>query len=205
MASIIYGDGNVLNAMLYGAPHPAVKNYLEQVNYQQQHNLTYEGRAFLDRSLEYIESITDHDALRVARAAMRMSDNLWHGDSVRALRDIGEIQQAPTSMMRWVMAQPYVRSCYHKQLCDGYSGEYIDYYPNQVGEEHVDYQIVMNGLFEDTPDGMVATTYMSDAIDEEQELSLDEQIDIQQITWTEVERLMRKKKEDPVSRYNASL
>ena len=62
----------------------------------------------------------------------------------------------------------------------------------------------MNGLEVDTDEGWTATTYYDELIDEDVELSLEEQVDIQ-MTWSEIQNLVRRKKEDPTSKWNSDL
>ena len=51
------------------------------------------------------------------------------------------------------MAQPDIRSLYHKGHCDGYSDTYVDMEPGLVGEQHYDYRRVMDGVVEETETG----------------------------------------------------
>jgi hypothetical protein len=115
------------------------------------------------------------------------------------------MQNASLTMQRWIMAEPTVRTLFHKQLCDGYSDTYVDMYPGRVGEDHYDYRRVMNGVVVPHEErGGDATTYMEDLIPDDVELDLNDQIDIIS-SWQFIQAKVAERNEDPTSKYNGTL
>lgn len=203
MATIVDGGSATFNYLLYGEPDQAFNSYMQEAQSGMQGILSSGAAAFRDRFTSAVGYVQDSDALRVARAAVRKIAHLWDIDVVSVRQTIGELQQAPVVMIPFIMACPEVRELYHKQGCDGYGELYTDNQPGVVGEEHVDYQRVMDGIFVEQADGThVSTTYLD--LEESLQLPFNNQVDVG-ITWDAVKRHLAAKKEDPTSRYNGTL
>lgn len=206
MARIHDGGSMGFNAAIYGMPHPGTQAFLQQQFENTSVALTDAGKRFMDGARDIYERVSGSQAMRALRASGRKIKSMWQSDTIRALVNIGELQHAPLSMQRYVMAQPDIRHLYHQQRCDGYSGTYVDMHPNDIGENHYDYRRVTNGLFIEQPDGeLVAVTYFEDLYEGDRELLLEEQVDIFELTWSAVRNAVRAGREDPTSKHNAEL
>jgi len=201
---VIYGGTNDFNAFAYGEKAPGTMQYLQ--NQIQNISQTVQGVAkeFFMEAQQIYQDFNSDAAIRNARLAVRKLSGLFQRDEVRYLSDIGQIQNAPLTMQRWIMAEPTVRQLYHDQMCDGYSSSYVDVFPSAIGADHYDYRQVMNGILQDTPPdengetGWKATIWVDDLAEGDKQLSFDEKTDIID-TWAVVRQLMGHGGEDPTS------
>jgi len=211
MAQIIEGGALTFNSLAYGTPHPGTMNFLSQQFENASTVLTTAGARFMEGARDLYERISGSDAMRALRVAGRAVRSMWQLDEVRVLNTMDELQTAPLTMQRWVMAEPTIRREYHQQRIDGYSDTYIDAFPKDVGEEHYDYRRVMDGMVvvDEVPDdegeyGWQATTYFDELLPDDNELLLEEKMDILD-TWAAAKAALKARKLDPTSRYGASL
>lgn len=205
MTMILEGDASHFDALIYSKPHPGTVNFLQQQMETASHNLTQAGAAFMQSVNAAYDWVNFSAAANLARAVGRKVRGIWQNDEIRALVEIAQLQHAPLKMQRWIMAEPTIRTLYHKQQCDGYSDTYVDREPGLIGDQHYDYRRVMDGMIVDSSDGdWQATTYMEDLLPDDMDLQLDEQNDIL-TTWEFIRDAARRKKEDPTSKYNSNL
>lgn len=204
MIQIIDGGDATFDALMYGGVHPGTLQFLSSQFENPSPAITAAGQQFFDRAAAIFQQFNGAEALRFMKAAARGVRHAWQSDDIKPLSTIGMLQFAPLKMQRFVMAEPTIRQIYHQHGCDGYSDTYIDMHPNDIGEAHYDYRRAMNGLVIDLPDDAEyewqATTYMDTLSDGDSDLSLEEQIDIQD-TWAFLRAHIKSSKEDPTSIY----
>jgi hypothetical protein len=204
MATFIEGGAMTFDALTYGSTHPNTLNFLSAQFQNPTASLVSAGQEFVERAASLFEQFNGSQALRAMKSAARGLRSLWQMDEIRPLSTVGQMQFAPLTMQRWIMAEPSIRELYHKNACDGYSDTYIDMHPNDIGEAHYDYRRVMNGLVLETNEDhayeWTATTYLDDLVEGDTELTLEEQLDIQ-TTWNFMKHHMSISKEDPTSIY----
>ena len=205
MAMIMEGDADTFNALAFGEQHPNALQWLQQQAQQVSPLLNSAGQAFMQQARNLYEQVSGSAAIRIARAARRRVSQLFQTSMIRCLQTIGEMQHASSTMQRWIMADPVVRKMYYNQQLDGYSDSYLDVHVGDIGADHYDYRRVMNGIVVDNEDGSwSATTYMDELFEDDRELDLMEQVDILD-TWGNIRALIRQRKDDPTSRWNAEL
>ena len=211
MAQIIDGGTLTFDALVYGKMHSGTQNFLASKVQDMTYGLTDAGRRFMSGAQDLYERVSGSEAARMLRAAGRAVSNVWRADDIRTLIDIGSIQHAGLQMQRWIMAEPTIRSLYHKEQVDGYSDTYVDMHPGVVGESHYDYRRAMDGLVmvaeeedEEGEFGWSATTYFEDLYEDDNDLDLEEQLDIQD-TWRALREHILRKGDDPTSKFNAAL
>lgn len=210
MVQVVVGNSSSdFEALVYGQQHPGVVEYLRQQVYDVSHTLGEAGNRFALKAQRMFEEFNGSTAIRTARAAVRRAGNMFQRDEVRQMWEIGDIQNAPLTMQRYIMANPVVRNEFHRQRCDGYSGTYVDMEPKSVGVDHHDYRRVMSGVVEEfvNPDGeddWKFTTYYDDELEGDAPLLFEEKVEILS-TWDVVQYMMRQKKEDPTSQLGNSL
>lgn len=208
MAQIYDGGGMMFDALAYGQPHHSTQQFLANQFENMTHTLQNAGQAFIEQAQQTYEALSGSNAMRVLRAAGRAIRNAWQLDEIRPLMDIGQLQHAPLTMQRWLMAEPTTRKLYHQQRIDGYSDTYFDVHPKDVGEDHYDYRRAMDGLLvvdeDDESGAWTATTYIDELLPDDQELELDQQVDIQQ-AWAYLRAKIADGKDDPTSRYNSEM
>ncbi len=205
MAQVVYGGSQEFDALIYGYQHPGTLQYLENQFQNVGNHLTEYGKKFYEQARNLYEQFEGSAAIRATRAALQKVSSIFQRDEVRSLWELSEIQNAPLTMQRWIMAEPTVRRMYHDQRCDGYSDSYVDLYPKAIGDDHYDYRRVKQGIIEEPEEGpWHYTTYFDDLVEGDRELNLDEQIAILS-TWEVVCSLMAKGEDDPTSVFGNKL
>lgn len=203
MAMVIRGGSAEFGQFAFGQKSQATLNFLENQVTNLSQTLTDAGRSFMQRGAEIFERYNGAEAIRMTKAALRAAQHAFQADVIRPLRTISEMQQAPLSMQRWIMACPEIRQMYHEQRCDGYSPTYVDLHPKDIGENHRDWQIVMSGLVRQDEEGdTFFTEYLGDENDPQ--LDLVEQEDIL-TTWDLIMAQQRAGKEDATDPYCGKL
>jgi len=130
---------------------------------------------------------------------------LFDSDTIRPLHTLEEFQHAKARMRRYVMANPELRSMFHKQRIEGYGSSYEDLEPDRIGANHYDYRRVMDGVVEiDESGDWSSTTYFDELRDGDRDLLLSEQVNIS-LTWEMAEYHLARKCGDMTSQQNAPL
>lgn len=211
MAQLISGGNAAIQALLYGDTHPGTRRYFESQRGQGYERLTQTARTFAVEAAERFGFMASDRTKRLIANVRRKADWAWHGDYIRPLRTVDELQLAAPTMMRYVMAEPFARRMYHQQQLAGYDELYVDDAPGMVGEDHREYRHVMDGIIQtDTvPDaeghyGWHADQYLDDYLPDEHELDFTEQLDILE-TWAHLRSSIAQRLRDPTSLYGASL
>lgn len=199
MVQVSYGDSNDFNALAFGQKHPGTLAFLENQVSSFSQTLNDAGRSFFSNARDVFEQFNGETAMRLARAAVRKAGSLFQRDEIRSIWDLGQLQQAPLVMQRWIMANPVVRQTFQDQRCDGYADTYADMYPGALAENHYDYRRAMNGvLVDDEENDWSCKIFLDELVEGDRELDLEEKTDIQS-TWAAVEALMHAGGEDPTS------
>lgn len=166
----------------------------------------YSERGFSDTFRERVEklssSIKESSTYRNAIAAFRKLRHSRKDNTVRRLSGIGELQQAPRVMERFLVANPVVRRAYNQRMVAGYEDGFskLDKWRG-TAIKHTDkaYQMVMNGRTDE--EELLCHTY---ALTREEETTLSEAecIDIT-VSWKNQLKAMAETTDDITSRYNA--
>lgn len=205
MAQIIDGGADLFDALAYGKPHPGTQQFIQSQLESFSNSVTDAGQRFYNNAMNLYERFSGSSAMRYANAARRNIGSIWQSDEIRQLTTIGDLQQAPLTMQRWIMAEPTVRQLYQQQRVEGYVDSYVDTHQGNIGEDHYDYRRVMQGIVvDDDKDDWSATTYYDELLPEDQELLLEEQVDIL-VSWESVVQKLREGRSDPTSRWNSDL
>lgn len=208
MAVIVRGGPDVFATMAFGTTHPSTMQFIQQQAQQLSETMSAAGQAFVDRGRELFERYHGHEAMRLAKAAMRAAQHLFQQDIIQPLMSISALQQAQPVMQRWIMACPEVRNMYNMQRCDGYSDTYIDMNPGTAGKDHYDYRKVTDGLLieggEDDDYDWRRVTTVTDINEDDVTLTISEKSDILTM-WDLISTMMKSGKEDPTSPYCTTL
>lgn len=205
MAMYIEGGTLAFNELAYAPRDQNTIEYLKESAMNLSQNLTDSGRMFMDSTREKWSHFFGDNALRAARAAVRTVQTMWDADVIKQLVTITHMQHAPVVMQRYIMADPTIRKMFLAQQLDGYSDTYQNIHGNAIGPEHYDYRRLNNGLVEETEEGgWVAWTYFDDLLEGDHELQFDQQMDLKD-SISNIIREIRKRRDDPTSKYNASL
>jgi len=206
MAVVVYGGQNELDELISGDPHPGNFQLVENSQNQLPTNtLSQMGQHFADLARQTYEYFTESFAARKAKAASRAMKEQWELDTIRPLLDIGQLQHAPDTMLRYLMAEPNIRELYHQNQADGYRDRYTDQQPGVIGVDHYDYRRVTNGMvFEDDDGGWYFDEYAEDLEEGDRELYFVEQFEILR-SWQAMAEAVFAKGDDPTSKWNNSL
>lgn len=183
MAQVYTGDREVFRAIAYAEPD---SNYREYVA-DRYDNLTnvVAGPAieFMRKAKEKYHEVLESNSVRKARAILNQVTNLWGKDCIQPLETVTQVQNAPYSMRKYIMAEPTIRRLYHEGRCEGYGSSYVDQQPGVVGEDHLDYQKVDHGYVHlDEDGGWHSNTYSNNFLDhEEEDLTFDQQDHIRSV------------------------
>jgi len=206
MAQLIQGGAMMFDSLLYGQPHPNTQNFLARQFESLSHNLQGASQDFVQRASEMYERLAGSDAMRMMRAAGRTIRAAWQVNEIRPLYTMGDFQQAPLVMQRWLMAEPTARKLWQEQKIEGYA-DYVDLQPGVRGADHYDFRRVDNGIVHlvetDDEEGSTwhATTYFEDLLENDTDFTLEEQVDLQ-TSWDVYREHLRRRREDPTSRMN---
>lgn len=205
MSMLLSGGNAAVQALLYGGIHPATQAYFDSQPSAERAPLLAEAKSFFNDTVQRFGFMATEATKRLVRDVRRTADWCFHGDYVRPLRSTVELQMASPIMRRYIMAEPLVRKMYHKQQLSGFDGEYADRLPQLEGEDHPDYQRVMQDhVVVNAQDESFATHWMEDDLEDEAPLSFQEQLDIQEV-WAMARDAIVRGKEDPTSLYGAVL
>jgi hypothetical protein len=184
----------------------------EWVNRQLQSSaavLTDAGRQFLNTATELHRVYNDGTLDRMARKLTRSVKSILHPNTIVPLDTISAVQSAQPIMQRYIMAQPDIRELYFKQLCDGYSDSYSNYWGSDIREEHYDYRRVMDGIVEvvkvegEEEEMLKVSYYFEDLIAGDRHLDLDEKFTI--LSAWDVVRNALDSKTDPTDIFNGCI
>lgn len=146
MAIAVYADREVMDQMMFGPPQPQFLQYIQQTNQYFSNLLTDVGRQFVEHAQNVFTRTNTYEAMEIAKAAMRISNVHMQHDVIYTVSTVEQLQEAPDSMVRWVMCHPELRQLYHTGHVDGYGSRYLDMQPShQYGWNHFDYQVVYTG------------------------------------------------------------
>ncbi len=208
MVAFVYDDGAVFDTMANCQLHPNSINYLQnQVNHFHNAMQTWSSQAqhFFQNASSLIYKHFDYnDMIRKTRAAARKLSNLFNYEGIIPITDIGAMQHASYTMMRWIMANPVVRETWLDGRCEGYGDMYSNVNGNTNYAANYDYRRATNGVFIPQQQTMVANTYMEAMREGDRELHVTEQADIA-IAWRTAEHFMSLGGDDPTSRSNSRL
>lgn len=210
MINILQGGDVAFDALVYGVDqHPANSSYFQRQIESISNTLTDVGQTFFSNAQALYQQVNNSETMRIARAAIRSTASLFQPNQILSIFDIHKMQNAPIVMQRWIMANPEVRTLYHKQLCQGYNDSYQDMSPGIVGEQHYDYRRVMDTVVQDTVDdegndSWCAKFYPDELFEGDKELSHDERVDILS-TWEVLEMFLKAGKSDPTCPFDSQL
>lgn len=205
---VLEGSPDVFNMLIYPDQNPFNQQFLQDQLTNFQSSLTEAGRQFMTGAKDVYDRIHNSQAMQMAKAVVRQVGAFFNPDLIVPLDGILPLQQASTTMQRWVMAEPTIRSLYHKQLVDGYSDTYVDMEPDRIGKDHYDYRRVMTGVVQEEKDGVeydwVVTMYPDDLIEGDRDLTSLEKNDVLN-TWEILKLYAEARKEDPTNPYGGNM
>ena len=205
MANVTVSGFDVFQGMISGTQSRDNISFLDRKLEEFKGSLSHAGRHIAERARKFFDDYDFEGINRTVRAFQRKMESRFVPNDVRPMRKIGEFQQAGTTNIRWMHANPTFRRTWQKGRCEGWGDKYFDLEPGSVGESHTDYKKVMNGLTQFTEEGHSYNVTYFDAIEDgREELDLDQQNDIRE-SWDWLEHFLSLGGDDPSSPSNNSL
>ena len=203
MARFIQGGDLAFNALTLAPMHQNTYNYIASSLQSFGAGLNSFGQQFFAQASSTFNALNDAEAMRKARAILNMAGNIGQGNYIQEFWETSQVQNAQSEMQRWVMACPDIRTLYHRQLCNGYAGSYVDMDPGMVGAAQYDYRQVMNGVVDVQEDGYKFTTWLEPQREGDVRLGIDQKQDILH-SWRTVQAAIASG-DDPTSIWNEKL
>ena len=207
MSTLSFGASDAFDALVYSEAHPATLNFLQNRLTQMGQQAVGAGQAFIARAQEAFTHYNGAAAMSFIRGVLQSVKGTANADTPRVLNlfELVEMQTASPVMQRWIMANPNVRTMYHKQQLDGYSDTYVDVHPGDVGESHYDYRRVMDGIVQmDGDNAWFVRQYVETIPDEDRRLFFLEKVDILS-TWSAMDLIIALGKDDPTGEAGSML
>lgn len=116
---IVYGGNEAFDALLYrNNPHnQAHQAYLgARLESMSNSNPAMANTEFFQRAKQMYDRIYSSEAMTIARAAIAQVGHIFQEDNIRFLNTLVDIQNAPQTMQRWIMANPVERSTTHNNV-----------------------------------------------------------------------------------------
>lgn len=162
----IVGDPSIIGAFFFGNTVQQDRQFSQQ----QERNWLSQGvstfvSAFNDKARQVQEAFTSSAAEQLISNALNNVRGLFRPDIIYRFDEVRDMQVARSQMQAYIMAEPGLRALYHQNLVDGYSDTYVDPAPGVIGDGHMEYERVMNGVVQFTDDGYVVKHYSSAFID----------------------------------------
>lgn len=193
-------DLAAFDAAVYGMPHQGTVSYVQEQFSRGWENLTEKGKSFFEERRAMMEEATSESSLMRTEALARKFRHMWDTDDVKIVNDLGGLQQAQPAMQRWLMADPVMRKLNDQNLIDGYADTYKDWEPGKSGEDQYDFRRATDGIYMDGEDEG-CTTFHELHVNEEDELTFQQQTDIQ-CSWLTQRTLIKRRREDTTSSRN---
>lgn len=202
MATVSYASPETSSLALFGQASHATMQYINQRASDFIGALSQSSAAAAEDFRARFGELTNGKMARAATALRNRVAGYFQEDAVRYLSTVGQIQNAPQQMVRWVMAHPGMRTLYQQDSIVGYGERYIDVDPGGVGKGHYDYRRATNGMLLKNDDGVYqATSYADKILPDEVGLSVVEQASIIR-TWAVLDEALEEGVSDPSSEWN---
>lgn len=209
MVNIVSSGAVGFDAGVYVPPAPETVGFIQQNMNRFREQLMAPAQNLYATYTDKVSSFDYQQLGYMLQAVGRTVDSMWMDNVIQPLHQIGHLQHAPQVMVRWLMAEPTYRQLYHNGEAEGYGERYYDRSPNDIGQTHHDWQVVMDGVVETDEDGIdYSTDYFYDSNPqydpEYDELNVNDTANIIR-SWQAMAAFASAKKDDPGSAWNGQL
>ena len=203
MANIVYVDDfTQASNLIFHQPTQDVCNFVNQRVHEYANAVRHVNPDFAQNVLDKYNPFNDSNTMRYLESLKNRLDSVWQPDSIRFLPDVAAIQQAPATMLQWIMAHPGLRQQHINVGLSAFGGEYQDSQPGVVGMAHRDYRRATNGLIVADSNGELSHTVYHEYGPKEDLLTLTQQCSIMG-TWKVIDDLLKSDDPtDPTSPWN---
>lgn len=215
MAIEIHGDREVMSQMLFGPPPMHLQQYIQQTNQYFSNLLTDVGRKFVDTAQTVFARMDTSEAMEIAKAALRMANIHLQHDVIYGMSSVEQVQEAPNSMVRWIMCHPQLQQLHQENRIEAYGERFIaPYITIGVAWQNPDYCRVYEGWMNEVTETITLEdgttqeeTYVEwvDTLEEDDDVILS---DIEALYVKQAHELVDQAIEagiDPTSYYNSQI
>lgn len=204
----VAGGVDAFNSYAYAQPTQSDMDFFERNSQTFYETMGQYGHQFFDGIRDRMQTIDFTKLREYTHAITRRVSSFWDSDTIKPLTTLSDIQFPPNQMIRWQMANPVARKLYHGKLCAGYDDKYVDLQPGVIGDDHHDFQMVMDGMEQYDSEGELYFVSYDETFSEEENsvnyLSMSERVDIIE-SWNVTTRLFSEMRDDPTSQYSGML
>lgn len=209
MANLRSGGLMGFDALSSVPPPPSTVEYMQNAWNNTVSRFTQTAQDMLSHVADKIAPYNYQTLQQIALSVYNRVDSMWMDDRIQPLWDISHFQFAPSTMVRWLMAEPTIRQLYHDGQAEGYGESYLDTAKGQVGENHFDYRLVVDGMYyEEAEDEFSRTDYFVEADPnfnpDYDTLNFMEQSAILS-SWNNLAAFALRRDDDPTSQFGAKL
>lgn len=177
MARHLTLDPGAFSTIAYGRPSSNMMDRMHSEYERAKNTLCEMGHEYLQVAQDAYDLYIRSGTQRIADAAYNMINNCWETNTVRTMSSLSMLQNAPVAMTPYLLAEPTYRKLVQDGRADGWSHvDYVDPTPDDIGENHREYQMVVDGIVEVTDDGWTSTNYSSSEDDLFEELTFEQQL-----------------------------
>jgi hypothetical protein len=196
--NVIEASPQAFDFLAFPNQSPNNATYFQTQLHNFSNTLTETGARFLQGAKAIYEKVNNSHAIRIAKAAIRHAKGIYQPNVIIQIDDVEGMRSATPMMQNYIMAQPDLRTLYHKQLVNGYSDTYIDIDPKRNKDDHYYYRRVMDGVVQDSEENgeyrWVSRNYHDDLIEGHTDLTFQEKHDVM-LTWNQIVALLADNKD----------
>lgn len=144
----LVGDPLMLDHIAFPQISQKVSRWIEQQIYAPVSHLVGIGADMMQYAKTAYEDLNNTIRLSNIKNALRNMSNEAQVDPniIQNINKWSDVCTANPMTQRYIMAMPELRTLFHQQRADGFSGSYFDTQPDSVGKDHYDYCRVMDGV-----------------------------------------------------------
>jgi len=204
MARQVMGGADLLDVAGGGFISRGVESFLDSASNMIRSAMPQQGLEFIDNWRNSYKTLDIDGALSLMDNLKRKSDTSWDTLSIQTLDDIQATQTAGPVMQRWIMAQEEIRRRYLGNSLSGYEETYVNYHGDDVGVDHKDWRIVMDGVGQLEEGHYVKHRYGELYVEGDAELRASQKMSIM-ATWDFLSKCLEDGDEDPTCPYGSPL
>ena len=121
MATMVGEGAAGFDALCFGVPIGGLGEIVSAYKEAVTSKLTDAGKSWVNASAHIYKWVSESEAIEYAKSVLKQVSMVWELDMVRPLLTVEQLQSAPPTMQRWIMAEPTIRGLFLDDRCEGYS------------------------------------------------------------------------------------
>jgi len=150
-ARIISGGKDAFAALVYPPPSQQMVQYVNERLSNVMNTASNYSNQFIDDLKSLYNRYGSAQAINNSKALMYQAGTHLSEDVIMPY-SVDNLGDANLIMQRYIMSNPVISELDRKGLCFGFADTYINLEPDTYGEERLDYQTVMDGVYDITKD-----------------------------------------------------